>query len=720
MTDKKIKIVILEKYADTAPFVAKASESADQFKDALGFFATRVFHEFARKDQLYIAIHQPTDKKWEYAGHLLFDCRPPKASILQMLALPQYRNFGIATTLLNQLKEKLTQFQYISIRARVAEDLQANAFWEKMDFYVQRIERGGATRNRTILVRSHELRSPQLFPTSGLSTANPLGLDVTDNEVPTYLLDLNVLFDLAPRRPRNDVTVDLFQTERLGGFKFAVSSELREELKRTAKVGQTDQMQAYTRIFSTFPLLVGETSSQLQNDLAKLIFPERSLSDSLTHNDNSDLIHLVTAIQHKLAGFITNDSFILNASVALKERYEIEVISPIAFKQASHFSSTEDSYETSSDPLYITPIKESQEHAVHHLLTKLKVPSSSLASDWGCGDTSNRVFVRQGLWSESGLIGYFSSAPWGPNNSTLLKVAIDESSPNALNAARVLLTSFLHQIPVNQTAKIRLEFPPHQSHVREIAASLGFRGTSSPIALSKLLMGKIVTPENWESCRKDLLNIGNLRLPENVPSFRNIDQKLELFTPDGNRSYLSFESLETLLTPALFCLPGRKSVISPINKSFSDLLLGHSQQRSLLPSSRASLYQEKHYFSDPRTLKFFQRGALILFYESQRKRGLGAIVAVARVKQAYLKPIEILNSGDLDPSVLSQSTLSSIGKSEEKTVTAFDNLFAFPKPVSLEILKRLGCGLPSDLITTKPINDTQLQQIISAGFSENS
>lgn len=202
MTHKKIKIVVLEKYADTAPFVEIASANADQFKKALGFFATSVFHEFARKDQLYIAAQQTNDGNLEYVGHLLFNCRSPKASILQMLALPAYRKLGVAQTLLNHLKEKLTQLQFISISARVAEDLEANAFWEKMDFYVQRMAPGGITRNRTILVRSHELSSPQLFPSSGLSTANPLGLDVVENEVPTYLLDLNVLFDLSPRRER--------------------------------------------------------------------------------------------------------------------------------------------------------------------------------------------------------------------------------------------------------------------------------------------------------------------------------------------------------------------------------------------------------------------------------------------------------------------------------------------------------------------------------------
>jgi hypothetical protein len=51
-----------------------------------------------------------------------------------------------------------------------------------------------------------------------------------------------------------------------------------------------------------------------------------------------------------------------------------------------------------------------------------------------------------------------------------------------------------------------------------------------------------------------------------------------------------------------------------------------------------------------------------------------------------------------------------------KTVTVFDNLFPLPDPIPLERLQSLGCGRPNDLITTRPINDTQLQAILAEAF----
>jgi hypothetical protein len=51
-----------------------------------------------------------------------------------------------------------------------------------------------------------------------------------------------------------------------------------------------------------------------------------------------------------------------------------------------------------------------------------------------------------------------------------------------------------------------------------------------------------------------------------------------------------------------------------------------------------------------------------------------------------------------------------------KTVTVFDNLFPLPHPIPLKRLQSLGCGRPNDLITTRPINDTQLQAILAEAF----
>jgi hypothetical protein len=188
-------------------------------------------------------------------------------------------------------------------------------------------------------------------------------------------------------------------------------------------------------------------------------------------------------------------------------------------------------------------------------------------------------------------------------------------------------------------------------------------------------------------------------------------------TPDGNQTHVTLDSLESLLSPALFCLPGRPAVITPIQRNFSEHLLGHSKQKSLLPMKSAALFQERHYLSAQQTLQHFKRGTLILFYESLRKQGRCEIVAIARVRQAFLKSFEIIDDASFTQSVITAASLTNIGKSKMKTVTVFDNIYPLPNPVPLKTLQRIGCGRPNDLITTHPISDAQLQKILQEAFS---
>lgn len=186
--------------------------------------------------------------------------------------------------------------------------------------------------------------------------------------------------------------------------------------------------------------------------------------------------------------------------------------------------------------------------------------------------------------------------------------------------------------------------------------------------------------------------------------------------PDGNPVHMPLVALESLLAPAIIALPGRPAVISPVRRDFAEHLLGHLPQKSLLPRPRAALHSEKHYLSGEKTLKQFKRGHLVLFYESAGNGGLGAVVALARVQHAYLKSQQAMERADLDPSVLDAAGLAAIGNSKIKTVTVFDNLICFKRPVPRATLESLGCGSPTQLLTTREINDSQLQAILAEGF----
>jgi GNAT superfamily N-acetyltransferase/predicted nucleic acid-binding protein len=711
-------IDILDRYTDVAPFVDSVNKAADSDKNALGFFPSRVFEDFARKEQLFVAVERHANGM-SYAGHLLFEARHPKGRVRQIFVAPALRKHGIATRLLRHLKKHLTDHAFISMYARVAEDLsQANRFWEEHGFYVQSIVRGGETRNRTIVVRSHELDTPQLFAPSGLSAADPLGLSSTYGAAtPLFLLDLNVLFDLGPRRRRNEEILDLFRIERAASCQLALSTEITDELTRTASVGITDPMLAYARIFPSFPTPSTEEWNALKPVLASIVFPERYRANTMSNNDVSDLRHLATAIQNGLTGLVTNDSSILNAAARLHERCGIQVISPGAFKDLNTGETREEVFQTgANDALSIASVTQTDEAEVRRLLSGLGIPVAALVAAWAAIDSNERVCNRHGVWSNGVLVGYLMWPRIIAGVDLNARVAIDETQPGAMHAARLLLGYLIEQATAEGTSQIRLTFPAQQAQVREVAATLGFGGLPGQTSLTKIAVGRVITTSNWADCKDHLFQAARVRLPDTPPVYRDIDQQVRLVRPDGNVGHASLMTLETLLSPALFCLPGRTAVISPVRHEFAEDLLAHSPQKSLLPHARARLYKERHYLSGSATLRHFKRGNLILFYESAKNKGLGAVVAIARVQHAYLKSQEAMENSDLDPSVLDSAGLEAIGRSKTKTVTVFDNIICLERPVPLATLRLLGCGSPQDLLTTHAINDAQLQGILQEGF----
>lgn len=709
---------IVEGFANTAIYVDEVRAAADTNKAALGFLQASVYGQFAQRDGLYVLLEVRGDIR-RYAGHLLFDRRYPRAHVRQMFVAPHHRKHGCATLLLDKLKESLTAHGFISIYARVAEDLVvANSFWQAQSFYVQRTEKGGKTTNRQIKVRVHELESPQLFPRSGLSRDNPLGLKVPASEdLPVFLLDLNVLFDINPRRYRREEAIALFQAEKMSVCRLAISTEIRSELNRSAfRERQTDPMAAYLDIFPCFPIAEGEECELLKSELAEIVFPEAARAD-LNSNQVSDLRHVITAITNKLGGLITNDAAILSVASKIEQRFGVLLLSPAAFQLRKDAVDQDEIYEMPvGASLYFQQVSPQQEAGVRSLLDKVGVTGSAIASGWLPADASGRVACKFAVWDEANCLGYVTWAAWAHSGIVTVRAAVDESHESAIDVARALLMQVIERISVGGSRQIKLDLPGRQSNLREVATGLGFSSAGQDSSLIKSMLCRFVTKKSWGSARLELANAGGPRLPIAPPLFRSVDQNIELHAPDGNKINLTLDQIETLLAPAIFYLPGRNAVITPVRVEYSEDLLGHSQQMSLLPASSSALFHRKLFYSDPKALKHFKPGVLVLFYESGKGNGRSEVVAIGRVRHAYLKQCDALTVSDFKPSVLDEERVRMIGMSDTKTVTVFDNLFVLKRAVPFSFLKAIGCGRPNDVITTRPVSECHVEKIIAEAF----
>lgn len=717
MEIQQLTVELLMKRQELLPYVKQVVEAAETDRSALGWFPFKVYEEAAVGERLIVAIARKAGEI-QYAGHLLFATTFPRGHVLQIHVNSGHRRLGIAKRLLDALKELLSAFNYISISARVAEDLRTSQeFWQSQDFYAHGTTPGGKTRKRTLVLRSHELRTQQLFATSELDHRDPLGLSAeTPATTKLYLLDLNVMFDLGPRRARHQDVVDLFALERLGVCRLALSTEFDAELKRSSTSGKTDPMQGLGQVFPKFAVPPDDVMEQFTKEIAPIVFPERFASGALTANDRSDLRHLATAIYHKLAGLVTSDGAIRNASAILRLRYGIEVISPSAFNILEELQTGFRAVAaTTRDTLELRQLPTGHEKNVRELLDRLGVAVADQSTLWAADDGVSKARHRCIVTEDQRVVGYLmwpSSLRSGTCDAFL---AVDEHVTCAQDAARLMISHLMGRTRT-EVQRVRLNLAPRQASVREVALEAGFTGTDKTQALNKVSLHSVLLPRNWSKLRTELQAVSEITLPTSMPAFRAADQYVELMRPDGQRTHLTAYALETLLSPALICMPGRPGVLVPIQRDYSEHLLDHLEQMQLLAHSKALLFQQRHYLSAPKTLKVFERGSLMFFYESTRKKGLKAVVAVARVINSYLSAEGAVDKGDLDRSVLEAADLDAIGKSKIKTVVVFDNLMKMNKPVPLESLKKFGCGEATQLLTSRTLTPEQIENILLEGF----
>lgn len=714
---------ILTQPQEVISFVGDVTAAADSDKASLGFYPDSVYLEYALKGNIFVAITE-LGKQRLYAGHVLFDLRQPRAKVLQVFVDPGHRRLGIAESLISELKIYLSNLQYLSIEARVAEDMtESNSFWERQNFNVQRLDDGGASRGkrrRKILVRNHELASPQLFGPSGIDVKNPLGFSfLSGTEKPIYLLDMNVLFDLGPRRHRRSDVANLFRAERMQACSLAISSEILEELKRNCPDGKTDPMQDFASILPTYSGPPDDELSELIADLAELVFPDRSQRNALTVNDTSDLKHLATAIFHRLNGLVSSDMSILRAAPSLRTQYGLDVLSPTAFSLQDTHSVDVTTFGSEQDRvLTLSAVEPHDESEARSLLSRSKIGHSQQLNEWAAVDLHGGPCRRFVVRSDGDVVGYITWHQKVGQTSIDALMAIDEKSPTATDCVRLMLSKLSEDVAHNQVVLVRLGFPAQQYQIRQEAISIGFTaGGNNQAQLHKIVLRSVVTQVNWEQTRASLMANCGVRLPSVAPAFRSINQHIEIHAADGNRTHLSLHGLESLLAPGLFCLPGRGGVITPVRRQFSEHLLRHLPQGSLLPQARVQLYQQRHYLSHPKNRTKFSTGQLIFFYESQNHGGLGALVAVGRVVRAYLQDRSVMGHSELDRSVFDIDQLDTIGRTETRTVTVFDNLNVLPAHVSGDTLREIGCGTPVKLLSTQTITSEQVERILARVYN---
>ena len=528
-------------------------------------------------------------------------------------------------------------------------------------------------------------------------------------DAPIYAIDLNVFFDVVQERERSDDAGALFEAALRHQIRLVVSQEFILELQRASHNPNNDPILSLAKRIPSLPPQARSTIDKLAPIIAISIFPN-SESKKLRPNDESDVFHVAHAVAAGTSGYITSDFKILSARDSLMENFNLDVIGLSEFVElldlpdGSPVGQTVE--QTNNFRLQIPTAEESVAFlsaahiAADPFLAVARAPSPEQLS----------------VSDHDGMVGVSILAPApGLDQPSRSMVCVRQEHPFSSTIADFLISELVRCCSRNGPGCLQMMDIPSHPITRRIALGQGFQQPrGNPSILTKIALGLPVTEQSWNKARLSIERLGGPKLQRHCPTYKMA--KAAMTAPNGQNFEVGLFDLETLVSPAIFALPGRDAVIVPITRAFAADLLGTDLQCSFLEVPEAQFLVRRTYFNTTRAVRAMTRGAAIAFYESSRGNGRGAIVALGRIVDVTSIPV------DRVPEALQRGAVvdkpENITKSKRVLATTFDNLIALERPVTLKMLRQLGCDTKSNFVSATAISAPQLSAIVNAGCTD--
>jgi GNAT superfamily N-acetyltransferase/predicted nucleic acid-binding protein len=715
--------------SEVCAFVGEVCRAADSDRAALGFLTRAAFLDAAAQGKLWVAVVAIKGVP-VYAGHILFGRAFPVLRIFQIFVPRPFRRRGVGSALLRQLIQEGESLNYLLVNAKVAGDLEANEFWSAQGFSVVRTLAGTGARGRQILLRERRLGTPSLFDLLEASTAptdHDLRLvDRLYTRVPVYVLDVNVLLDLLKSRERSDDVRRIVSAAMAGAVSLYAAPELLQELRKSTPKTGDDPVLQFATTLPRFPVPPEVERQRFFLELAAMVFPEKLRQKRMRARDRSDLMHLVTAVHNKAAGFVTSEKAILRCQKAVWEKFGLEVVGVTELAEALSPPEWNRHYElratqSTGTEICSTTLLEDERSEVERFLASGGLDDGAIGDALapGYAGSPRRRFV---IKVSGRVCGYAAwDAPQPISSRIDAFVTAGDVEPAIESGLQSALLSLMKDSSQRGATLVRICAAPRSSTLRQVAMSAGFRpvaGSEQPDSewLQKVCLGQVVWEGSWDSARQQLLSRAKVGLPQVIPQYAGPNTSVSVASPQGASLRLPLHELEELIGPSLLVLRGRPGAIVPIRRSYAAQLLGSSPQNHLFPKYEASLLSRRAYLSGTRALTATVPGTVLLFYESQRGGGRGAVIACARSVENSLSPTRELPPSIKARGVLEDRAIERIGASGTTGITLFDTIFQFSKPVPLDRLRELGFVDPTNLVTSRKISHEQLQSILKEGM----
>ena len=524
---------------------------------------------------------------------------------------------------------------------------------------------------------------------------------------PLYAIDLNVLFDAVKAdRDRALLAQRVIGAALAHRFRLATTAEFTVELDRAAAPGPVDPTLALARQLPRLPTVDAADERALAATIHGIVFGSRTTAEARRSQADSEARHLAQSALARASGFLTSDGRMLDARARLMDEVGIDVIS------LDEFAALLDDAQPGKEPSVALPeadlarIRVQRDDAADYLLRQ-GVTGDPLA---GLAGSDGRVLGIEGMVEDGEIVGLAARARDPALDAPVrLMVHVRQDHVRAALVAEALFHWQCMQACAHGPVALEALDLAGQTACRRAALLQGFvprRGGT----MVKVAIGRPVTPRTWPAIARFTQRRTGLRLREALPGPGQDGGGVTVTGPDGIDLVVTLAALEDALAPTLLAWPGRAGSIVPIARRYADDLLGTAIQSSMFGPKQASLANRRTYVNSPRAASAMRPGTPILFYESRRSGGRGAVVAVARVVDSMIARKEGLPHELMARSVIDD--VDPLSSTDEVLVTTFDNVLTCPVTVSIARLRALGAVGPQNLVTVTPISSDLLMDVL--------
>ncbi len=704
---------ILKNYNKVKSFVSKVQFHADQHKTSFGFLPALVYEELALKGQLWVIA---TKCNTDVAGYLLFGGVYPSLKITQLFANPEHQGLGVGTQLIGELIEHARDNGYLSISARVASDLPANKFWEKVGFKISKQIDGSKTKRRIINIRSYQFPANSLLIETNEENITDLSyIEKPTLSTPIYALDLNPLFDITENREGSSEAKIILQRGFSGLCQICVTPEFKKELSRHSHKFKNDPIMKIAQAIPTCQSAPKEQIETLNSELREIIFPKRSLKGKKTSNDSSDLSHLSYCIAASLTGFITREKAILKNSQTIFEKYKLKIIAPEEVKSEDNNQSAIN-FSTGNGDIIISmePLTQINQEQAYTALIALGVTDKQ-AQELTTNSIPDSNVVKLIIKANDTLIGFTSwNKPDKINNIVTLHFYIDENTPNVTQAIDHILEKSSKDTKLNESARIDIRTHKQQDITRDTASKRGFINSQSG-SLSKIVYHGFLDEYNWNKFKIDFEILSGYLLQDKIPSQATIENTgLLIQNPNSLFKHpLSIFDFETLISPAFLLYKDRECLLIPIQEEYANSLLGNVRhQKNLFPSNEESLLIERAYFKACGRESYFVKGRLVMFYVSGLN-SIKEIIGLARITSSNIITPEAAKIQFIRQGVLSSNEINLLANDQNHLhAFTFDNFMHFPKRMPFRKARDINAISPANLVTVEKLSYAKFKEVI--------